>query len=157
MMAGGKFLMGVVQLTIVGVPQFAVRYWWLALILIVASAAAWRWRWPEKWRWLIAAAFLMVWLMVALPNFDRALSPPEANAIVAAFTAVTAAGIVYVYTELSIGGRANDAATRWRLYAARFPFLVLLFAAVLALPYLRGAYATTRNHPTIEFIGKDRA
>src|SRR2546428_8857888 len=36
MMAGGKFLMGVVQLTIVGVPQFAVRYWWLALILIVA-------------------------------------------------------------------------------------------------------------------------
>jgi hypothetical protein len=158
--AGGKFLMGVIQLAAVGAPQFVLRYWWFAVVVIAASAAAWRWRWRAEWRWLCAAAFLAVWLLIALPRFEASLSPPEANALVAAFTAVTVGGIVYAYAELSMDGPPGDKATAVSLrrrYGPRVPFLVLLLSAILALPYLRGAYATKRTPASIEFIGKDRA
>lgn len=158
--AGGKFLMGMIQLAAVGAPQFALRYWWFAMVLVAALAAAWRWRWRAEWRWLGAAAFLAVWLLIALPRFEDSLSPPEANALVAVFTAVTVGGIVYAYAELSIDGPPGDKSTAVplrRRYGPRVPFLVLLLSAILALPYLRGAYATTKTHATIEFIGKDRA
>lgn len=155
--AGGKFLMGMIQLSFVGVPQFLVRYWWLALILLAVAAAAWKWRWPEPWRWLTAAAFMFVWLSISVPRFDSGLSRRDAYALVASFTAITAAGIVYAFAELSFHGPAAGPVANWSLYAPRIPFLLLLAAAMLALPYLRGAYATERNNPTIEFIGKDRS
>jgi hypothetical protein len=150
---GGKFLMGVIQLSFIGVPQFLIRFWWLALILLATAAVAWRWRWPEQWRWLTAAGFMFIWLSLALPKFDNGLSQREAYAMVAAFTAITAVGIVYSFVELSI----SRPATSWRLYTPRVPFFLLLSASILALPYLRGAYATERNNPTVEFIGKDHS
>ena len=159
-MSGGKFLMGVIQLAAVGAPQFALRYWWLALALIAASVAAWRWRWPAEWRWLGAAAFLALWLLIALPQFETHLTPRDAHVLVAIFTAVTVAGILYAYAELSLDGPPADAAAAVplrRRYGPRIPFLLLLLSAVLALPYLRGAYATTRTLAEIEFLGKDRA
>lgn len=155
--AGAKFLMGMLALAFPGLIQFTVRYWWLAVLLVAMVLMARKWRWPQEWRWLAAGAFLFVWMCVSLPRFDDSIGSHDAYALVAAFTAVAVAGLIYAFAELTYFPPGGDRAAGWRFYAPRLPFLFLLAVAVLCLPYLRGTYATQRNSPTVEFLGKDRA
>lgn len=156
--AGGKFLIGIVPLAAAGAAQFLVRLWWLALVMVAAGVSAWWWHWRTEWRWLAAAGFLALWQLLVLPQFDRSLPRQDANALVAMLTTVVVAGIVYAYAELTLGETPASVRSSLliRSYAVRLPFFALLISAAVALPYLRGAYALTRIHPDIEFLGKDR-
>jgi hypothetical protein len=144
---GGKFLLALIPMAGLGCFHFILTYWWIALAtLLVAALVRWR-RWPANWRWLIFAACL------ALALGFIAKGPWDENAV-AMLDFITVAAVIYCYLELTLETESSPLPSR---VLSRLPFFALLSGALVALPYLRGVYAISRDYPIVEFLGKDEA
>lgn len=153
---GGNFLLGIVPLAMTGAIAFVLVFWWLAFIGVAAAAAAIRLRCPPALQWLLSAVWLGVALSVVSLRFQGGAGVTRRQAV-AMFTFLVAAGILFCCMRLML-----DTETRppspfdSRLFTLRIPSYTVLIAAIVTLPYLRGAYAIQREYPIVEFLGKDR-
>jgi hypothetical protein len=157
LVTGGKFLMGIVPLALVGALQFVVNYWWLALASLLLGGLVWWTHASANLRWLIATGPLAFSLGLLGHRLSGHQTADYEGA--AMFTFVVLASLAFSYVEIFLkGSKPNQkpAALPLSSYAARAPFLVLLLCALTALPYLRGYYAIDRDYPVVRFLANDK-
>lgn len=158
LVTGGKFLLGIVPLTLAGFLEFCLDYWWLALAVLLLGVVMWWRKGSANLRWLLAAVCLTIAVCLLALRFQKHDAPDHQG--VAMFTFVVIAALVFVYVEVAFantGATDQDPPASMRSkYASRAPFILVLPCALIALPYLRGYYALERDYPVVQFLGKDK-
>lgn len=158
--SGGKFLMGIIPLAVIGFFYFLFNFWWLSLAIIFVTVFLWRKKVSSEKRLIVVAILYAIWLTLIIPFFDRnslinsivSLST-EKGVTIFTFTTITA--IVYFCIEI-LHSEKRKTKNLMRKYFERAPLFLLLICSVIALPYLRGRYAIQRNYPLIEPLAEDR-
>jgi hypothetical protein len=163
--SGGKFLVGLIPLTLTGSMQFVLNCWWAAVPMALYAGLFTLKKWTHEIRLPIFTALYAVWFSIILLHFENDAEPSSmfnlpAKGAVAIFAFTTIAGVAYFYWEVINAKRRKQkqAGFDWIPYfhALHIPLLLILICAILALPYLRGRYAIKRTYPTVEFLGSDR-
>lgn len=153
LVAGAKFLAGVVPLAVVGAGLFLLSYWWMLLLVVTSAILVRRRRIGVDARLGIAAAVYAIWIYAMLLRFESRGAKPDHEGL-AIFAFGAAAGLLYCCFELFAAGVKSSPRPASE-YLARAPLFALVFCCVFALPFLKGSHGTEKVYPYIEFLGKD--
>ena len=156
-LAGGHFIISLIQFSTIGLLNLLVNAWWFILALLLSGIICWWLHAKNISRLILFSIIYVLWMFLALSKLSDTGNTNfygvdiTSAAIVMMHTAMTVIAIIYIVTEaLLLGSLDKLAALKYRLASVFFGLVVL--TASTMLPYLKGAYATKQVHPLIKPI-----
>ena len=148
---GGQFMLGLLPLSLVGALNFALDFWWAALLLAAACVlAAWR-RLGSTGRWTLVTLANGLWLSRAIPMLEGAAAGSDAHRVVSMMSFIALLSLLYAGIEYRLAKAPTPRSTR----VAQVLFAAVLSVSLLTLPYARGSKGLVRALPSVQLPLKE--